>query len=116
METLRHEVRPFGVQVALVEPGNIKTGLYARPQDGSTAAYAKARGRATAVMDDFGRRAPGPELVARKVVAIANDPHPRLRNTLTREARQFRLLKWALPGRAFEAGVRRGFKLAAQDG
>ena len=25
MQTLRHEVRPFGIQVALVEPGNIKS-------------------------------------------------------------------------------------------
>jgi len=32
METLRHEVRPFGIQVALVEPGSIKTPFYAKPQ------------------------------------------------------------------------------------
>jgi short-subunit dehydrogenase len=31
METLRHEARPLGIQVALVEPGIIKTPFYGRP-------------------------------------------------------------------------------------
>ena len=47
--------------------------------------------------------------------ANANDGHPALRNKVTREARQFTLLRWLLPGGAFEAGVRRGFKLAEKD-
>ena len=114
METLRHEVRPFGVQVAMVEPGNIKTPFYARPQPAGLAAYDGPRSRAFAAMADFGAKAPGPELVARKVVALATDSHPPLRTKITREARQFTLLKWALPAGAFEAGVRRGFRLAEQ--
>ena len=115
METLRHEVRPFGIQVAMVEPGNIKTPFYARPQLTGTTTYAGPRGRANAAMAEFERKAPGPEVVARKVAAIAADAHPRLRNTVTKEAMQFTLLKWALPAGAFEVGVRRGFKLAARD-
>lgn len=46
METLRHEARPFGIQVAMVEPGNIKTSFYARPPATGMAVYAGARGRA----------------------------------------------------------------------
>jgi NAD(P)-dependent dehydrogenase (short-subunit alcohol dehydrogenase family) len=115
METLRHEVRPFGIRVALVEPGNIRTELYARPHPARMAAYAGPRERAFATMDGYGRKAPGPEVVARKVVAIVQHPHPALRNTVTREATQFTLLKWLLPGGAFEAGVRRGFKLDRKD-
>lgn len=111
METLRHEARPFGIQVALVEPGNIKTPFYERPPATGMDAYAGARGRAYGAMAVYGSKAPGPEIVAGKVVAIANDAHPKLRNTITKEARQFTLLKWMLPGGAFEAGVRRGFKL-----
>jgi NAD(P)-dependent dehydrogenase (short-subunit alcohol dehydrogenase family) len=115
METLRHEVRPFGIQIALVEPGNIKTELYERPPAAGIDAYAAARGRAYGVMDAYGRKAPGPDVVARKVVAIANEAHPKLRNTITKEAKQFTALKWMLPSGAFEAGVRRGFKLSGKD-
>jgi len=64
------------------------------------------------VMADFENKAPGPDVVARTVVAIANDARPALRNKITREATQLTLLKWMLPGGAFEAGVRRVFKLA----
>jgi NAD(P)-dependent dehydrogenase (short-subunit alcohol dehydrogenase family) len=111
METLRHEVRPFGIQVAMVEPGSIKTPFYARAQPDGMDAYAGPRSRAFAVMAGYERKAPGPEVVARKVVALANRNHPPLRNRITREARQFTLLRSLLPPGAFEAGVRSGFKL-----
>jgi NAD(P)-dependent dehydrogenase (short-subunit alcohol dehydrogenase family) len=114
METLRHEVHPFGIQVALVEPGNIKTPFYARQQAVGLDAYAGPRARAFAAMDGYGRKAPGPEVVARKIVAIATDRHPALRNKVTKEAAQFTLLKRLLPARAFEAGIRRGFNLTEQ--
>src|SRR5262245_188196 len=32
METLRHEVKPFGISVAMVEPGASRTPLYAAPR------------------------------------------------------------------------------------
>jgi hypothetical protein len=34
---------------------------------------------------------------------------------MTKEAKQFTLLKWLLPQGGFELGVRSGFKLAAKD-
>jgi NAD(P)-dependent dehydrogenase (short-subunit alcohol dehydrogenase family) len=111
METLRHEVRPFGIQVAMVEPGSIKTPFYARPKPAGIDAYAGPRGRAFAAMAQYESKAPGPDVVARKVLAIAEDPRPSLRNKVTREATQFTLLRWLLPAGAFESGVRRGFKL-----
>jgi short-subunit dehydrogenase len=114
METLRHEVRPFGIQVALVEPGNIKTPFYARPQLSGMAAYAGPRGRAFAAMAEFERKAPGPDVVAGKVVSIAGSAHPALRNKVTKEATQFTLLRRVLPPGAFESGVRRAFKLEAK--
>jgi NAD(P)-dependent dehydrogenase (short-subunit alcohol dehydrogenase family) len=114
METLRHEVRPFGIQVAMVEPGNIKTPFYARPQTTGMDAYAGPRGRAFAAMAVFERNAPGPEVVASKVVAIAQSAHPALRNKVTKEAAQFTLLRRVLPPGAFESGIRRAFKLEAK--
>jgi NAD(P)-dependent dehydrogenase (short-subunit alcohol dehydrogenase family) len=114
METLRHEVRPFGIQVALVEPGSIKTSFYARPQAAGMAAYAGPRGRAFAAMAEFERNAPGPDVVAARIVALAGNAHPALRNKVTREAAQFTLLRRVLPPGAFESGVRRAFKLEAK--
>ena len=115
METLRHELRPFGVKVAMVEPGAIKTPFYAQSAATGLNAYAGPRTRAFAAMRDYERKAPGPEIVARKVVTIAQSPNPKLRNKVTKEARQFTLLRWLLPAGAFEAGVRSGFKLAGKD-
>jgi NAD(P)-dependent dehydrogenase (short-subunit alcohol dehydrogenase family) len=115
METLRHEVRPFGIQIAMVEPGAIRTPFYRQPKATAIDAYSGPRERAFAAMAGFERKAPGPEIVARKVASIAGDPHPALRNKITREARQFTLLKWLLPPDAFEAGVRRGFRLHGTD-
>jgi NAD(P)-dependent dehydrogenase (short-subunit alcohol dehydrogenase family) len=43
LETLRHEVKPFGIQVAMVEPGAIKTPFYAQPSATPMAAYATWR-------------------------------------------------------------------------
>ena len=114
METLRHEMRPFGIQVAMVELGSIKTALYAKPDPVGIEAYAQPRSGAFGVMAEYVRRAPGPDVLARKVVEIATDAHPKLRNKLTREATQFTLLKWLLPTGAFEAGVRREFNLTAK--
>jgi NAD(P)-dependent dehydrogenase (short-subunit alcohol dehydrogenase family) len=115
METLRHEARPFGIQIAMVEPGNIKTPFYVRPPAAGMDAYAGARGRAYDAMSVYERKAPGPDVVARKVVAIANDAHPKLRNKITKEAKQFTLLRWMLPSGPFESGVRRAFKLTGTD-
>jgi hypothetical protein len=78
-------------------------------------AYAGARGRAYDAMGVFERKAPGPDVVAKRVVAVANDPHPSLRHKVTKEARQFTLLKWMLPSGTVESGVRRAFKLTGPD-
>jgi NAD(P)-dependent dehydrogenase (short-subunit alcohol dehydrogenase family) len=115
MEALRHEVRPFGIVVALVEPGPVKTRLYTPPQPAGIDAYAGPRGRVFAAIAMLGRKAPGPQVVARTVVSIARDPHPALRKKVTKQARQTTLLKRFTPAAAFEAGVRRSFRLRTSD-
>jgi NAD(P)-dependent dehydrogenase (short-subunit alcohol dehydrogenase family) len=113
METLRHEVRPFGIQVAMVEPGFIRTPFYGRPPAPGIDAYARPRDRAFEVIAKFEASAPGPEVVAHRVVKIARAAHPRLRNTVGRQAAQLTTLRWLLPSGAFESGVRRTFNLGA---
>src|SRR5215468_142610 len=93
----------------------IRTPLSAGPQPAGIDAYAGPRGRAFAAAAELQRKAPGPEVVARTVVSIAGDPHPALRNKVTKQTRQVTLLKRFTPAAAFEAGIRRSFKQHISD-
>ena len=109
IETLRYELRPFDVNVSLVEPGAIKTPFYAKPRPSGIADYDRWREAALGAMAKFEQAAPGPELVAAKVSKLARSKRPKLRNRVTKEATMFSLLRWLLPAGAYHAGVRRGF-------
>jgi NAD(P)-dependent dehydrogenase (short-subunit alcohol dehydrogenase family) len=111
METLRYELKPLGVRVAMVEAGAIKTPFYAEPQAAAMAEYSPWRDRFFRTMKGFEENAPGPEVVAEVFSHIVGSQNPALRNTVTREATLFPFLRWLLPATAFEGGVRRGFKL-----
>jgi NAD(P)-dependent dehydrogenase (short-subunit alcohol dehydrogenase family) len=111
METLRHELKPFGIQVAMVEPGAIKTPFYAAPQSLAMAEYSPWRERFFKAMRGFEEKAPGPEVVAEAFARIVDSDHPQLRNTVTKEAKLFPFLRWLLPAGAFEGGVRNGFNI-----
>jgi NAD(P)-dependent dehydrogenase (short-subunit alcohol dehydrogenase family) len=110
-ETLRLELAPLGIRVAMVEPGAIRTPLYATPQATALAVYSPWRERALKTMKGFEEKAPGPEVVARVVHRLVTQDHPPLRNRVTREASLFPFLRWLLPARAFEFGLRAGFNL-----
>ena len=111
METLRHELRPFGIRVAMVEPGAIRTPFYENPQAKPLPEYAPWRDRALKTMAHFAEKAPGPGLVAEVVARLVESRDPPLRSRITREASAFTFLRWLLPASAFEAGTRRGFNL-----
>ena len=112
-ESLRYELKPFDVKIAIVEPGVIKTPFYARPVPAGMPAYDPWRGRSLKTMKTFEQKAPGPDVVAAAVSKIVRSANPRLRTRLTKEAKLFPLLRWLLPAGAFEAGTRRGFHLDA---
>lgn len=111
METLRHELKPLGIQVAMVEPGSIKTPFYSQPQPAAMAEYSPWRDRFFKSMRKFEAQAPGPEVVAEAFSRIVRAKSPALRCPITREAKLFPFLRWLLPAPAFAAGVRSGFKL-----
>lgn len=80
-ESLRHEMRPFGVHVALVEPGDFHTEIgakrrfYASEESAYRSAFEKLmrrRGRDAAA-------SPTPEPVARLVEKILNSDRPKMR-------------------------------------
>ena len=111
METLRHEMRPFGVHVAMVEPGAIKTPFYGAPQAAVMPEYSPWRDRFFRTMKGFEDKAPGPEAVAEVFSQIVRSKRPVLRYKVTAEAMLFPLLRWLLPAGAFERGVRLGMGL-----
>ena len=111
-ETLRFELRPFGIQVSAVEPDAIKTHLYTvEIKAASLPAYALWRKRFERRMKEFESAAPGPEVVADAVAALVHAKRPRPRTTVTKEAVLFTTLKRWTPARMFESQLRKGFKL-----
>jgi NAD(P)-dependent dehydrogenase (short-subunit alcohol dehydrogenase family) len=85
-EALRMEVRPFGIRVVIIEPGDHKTALTENRQFAETLDAAGAYGpsfaaalRKTAHDEQSG---PGPEQIARLLHRIVNRRHPRLRYTI----------------------------------
>jgi NAD(P)-dependent dehydrogenase (short-subunit alcohol dehydrogenase family) len=108
MEALRMEVKPFGIRVVLIEPGNFCTGLTASRQrttaSGPGSAY---RTRFEAALDKQERdemSGPDPEMIARLVEQVVNDPQPNLRYPVGRlEERIGAWLKRVLPYNLFEA-------------
>jgi NAD(P)-dependent dehydrogenase (short-subunit alcohol dehydrogenase family) len=106
-EALRLEVRPFGVRVVLIEPGDHRTGLTEnrRPTAASqeNPAYRNRYARAIARMAADERNGPAPDAVAHLLHRIVRLKNPRLRYTVGPVAeRTVPLLKRALPYAAIE--------------
>ena len=85
-ESLRLEVRPFGVNVVLIEPGDHRTSLTANrlraAESGSNSVYRERCDRAIARMAADEQAGAAPEAAARLLYRIINRAHPRLRYTV----------------------------------
>jgi NAD(P)-dependent dehydrogenase (short-subunit alcohol dehydrogenase family) len=83
-EALRMEVRPFGIRVVMIEPGDTRTGFTAnrRPTQASRAAespYAENMQRVLAVIEHDENTGSSPEAAARLLERILRSRSPRLR-------------------------------------
>jgi NAD(P)-dependent dehydrogenase (short-subunit alcohol dehydrogenase family) len=110
-ESLALELRPFGIDVVLVQPGDVRSGFgAARTWTEAARAnplYRERAARAVGAMERAERTGPPPERVARLVARIVAARRPRLRYVCaTPLERSALLLQRLLPGRAFEAIVR----------
>lgn len=115
-DALRHEVRPFGVDVVLLEPGFVKTPLgqtaagrraedEAGPYAGYNAAVADVATSYTTGM--LGTLACSPEAVAKVVAkALDADGRPKARYRVARSAHLFMGLRKLLPDAGFDALLR----------
>ncbi len=115
-DSLRMELRPFGIKVVLIEPGPILTewneiardSLLERSGDGAYAVHAR---RAHAVLTRFDEpsRASTPEEVADKIVKAALARRPAARYPVGRGARVITTSRDLLPDRVFDEVVSRTF-------
>ena len=113
-DSLRVELRPFGIHVVLVEPGPILTewneiardSLLERSGATDYATYARRAHRVLAEFDKPGR-ASTPQAVARKIRKAATTRRPAARYPVGRGARMITSSRDHLPDRVFDAIVSR---------
>jgi NAD(P)-dependent dehydrogenase (short-subunit alcohol dehydrogenase family) len=119
-DALRFEVRDFGIDVIVIEPGLIKTefgetaasGVHeAVPADGPYARFNAAVAKMTlnAYEGPLSRLGAGPEVVARAIERAISARRPRTRYPVTASARVMLGLRRLLPDRAFDAVLRRQY-------
>jgi NAD(P)-dependent dehydrogenase (short-subunit alcohol dehydrogenase family) len=108
-EATAYEVAPYGVQITLIEPGNVRTDFtenrrHVAAQPGP---YAEAVHHAIAVMERDERDGADPVAVARVVARALNAKHPRRRVSVGKLGERVGLVaKRALPHRWFEAAAK----------
>jgi short-subunit dehydrogenase len=114
-ESLDHEVRGFGIRVIVVEPGFTRTNLGRHnglPQR-RLSEYDELRQRVTARVNESIGRGADPASVAEVVARAANEPNPRLRYPVGREAKLLRFLRSIAPAALVDQGVRKTFGVAS---
>jgi NAD(P)-dependent dehydrogenase (short-subunit alcohol dehydrogenase family) len=110
-EALRMEVRPFGIRVVIIEPGDHKTALTENRQftalSGAAEAYSPSLEAALLKTARDEQSGPGPEQIARLLYRIVNRRHPRLRYTIgPAPQRAAVLLKRLMPYSVLEYSMR----------
>ena len=116
-ESLRLEMKPLGIQVALVEPGAFETGIWTSGTslaEGTGKAGSANSARAQELFEQVkNAKRPNPQLVADCIAGIVENPQPKLRYVVGRDARIVVLLRALLPWKAFERVILRGSGIGA---
>jgi short-subunit dehydrogenase len=112
-EALRHEVRPFGVEVSLVEPGPFRTDLAKTllPTKNRISDYGEIRRSIQKTLERALDEGEDPERAAKVIVKVARSRAPRFRYGVGRGAVWLPYLRTLLPQQLFDYLVRRGFGL-----
>jgi len=97
--SLRYEVEPFGIKVALIQPAQVSTGFAAKihqlPREGSP--YRDRVSRFIRRDEELIQTAPDPATAAVEVVKVIRSPNPRLHNAIDAKSRLFMTLNQVLP-------------------
>jgi NAD(P)-dependent dehydrogenase (short-subunit alcohol dehydrogenase family) len=114
-EALRMEVKPFGIKVVLIEPGDFCTGFTANrvhtAASKEDSAYRERFQRTFKVAESDEGRGSSPEKIARLLHQILQNPSPKVRYS-TGEAlqRAAAVIKGILPSKLFEWGLMKYYK------
>jgi NAD(P)-dependent dehydrogenase (short-subunit alcohol dehydrogenase family) len=117
-DALRHEVRPFGVHVSLIQPGMVKTGLgrtavdrRADDHDGPYSDYMSGVVESALTYQDgpMARLACEPEDVSETILRAIEDDRPRARYRVAMSAPLMLATRKLLPDAAFDAFIRSQF-------
>lgn len=113
-EALDHEVREFGVRVAVIQPGVTRTAFdtSATPADRPLAVYDASRRKYLAAFDAAMLAADSAQSVAATIVLAANDKCSRLRYASGKMARQGAFARRFLPRGLFDRMVHKQFGLS----
>jgi NAD(P)-dependent dehydrogenase (short-subunit alcohol dehydrogenase family) len=121
-ESLRHELRPWGIDVAVVEPGSIDTEIWSKgneqlreqlgemPED-ARRLYGRQITRFGEVINETASRGIAPEKVAEVVHKAIGSESPRHRYLVGTDAKIGARLKGTLPDRTFSKLAARQMKM-----
>lgn len=113
-EALRMEMKPFGIKVILIEPGDFRTGftnnrVYTSKED---SAYQERFQRALKVAESDEEGGSSPERIARLLYRILQNSSPKVRySTGEASQRAAAILKGILPSKLFEWGLMKYYKV-----
>jgi NAD(P)-dependent dehydrogenase (short-subunit alcohol dehydrogenase family) len=115
-DSLRLELRPFGVHVVIIEPGTIRTEWGGIAADSATArsggtAYARQAKRLAQVYELADRPGVGasPRVVALAIARAATDRRPRIRYAVPFGAKALLALRRLMTDRAFDWAIMRAY-------
>jgi short-subunit dehydrogenase len=105
VQSMRYEVEPFGIRVALIQPAQVSTSFAAKihklPPEGSP--YRERAGRFIRRDEELIKTAPTPPQAAADIVRVIKSKNPKLHNQIDLKSKVFMALNRILPRRIRDA-------------
>jgi short-subunit dehydrogenase len=105
VQSMRYEVEPFGIRVALIQPAQVSTSfavkIHKLPPEGSP--YRERAGRFIRRDEELIKTAPTPPQAAADIVRVITSKNPKLHNQIDLKSKVFMALNRILPRRIRDA-------------
>jgi short-subunit dehydrogenase len=114
-ESLKYEVKKYGIKVCLIQPGDFKTGFTQNrilSEKSKDSIYKDQMNVSLSIMEGDEQAGPTPEIIAKKINKIISSNIPKLRNPVGMIIQKFAIiLKKVLPQLFFEWIIRQTYKI-----